>query len=207
MTAVRRKDYEETDEAAILSFLDSSPHGVLSFVRADGSPGLTPVNFVRIDRELCFHGAIEGEKMASLALNPRVAFLVATDFAIVPSYFRGPERACVATQHYRSVVVRGLARMVETRGEKARVLQALMEKYQPEGGYRPITRGDRLYSKQIDTTGVVAISMDEVTAKFKFGQNLPGRVRARVARQLAARGAPGDLETVEAMRGIKPLDG
>ncbi len=203
MAGVRRKDCEETDESTILSFLDSSQYGVLSFVRPDGRPGIVAVNFVRIGRSICFHSAPEGEKMGSLALNPRVAFLVASDLALAPSYFRASETACAATQYYRSVVVHGAARMVGGRGEKAEILQAFMEKYQPEGGHRPIAAEVRAYRRQLDATAVIAISMEEVTAKFKLGQNLPDRTRSRVARQLVARGAPGDLKTAELLLAAK----
>jgi len=205
MSDVRRKDYEHTDRDTMLAFLDAAPHGFLSFVRSDGSPGLVAVNFARDAETIYFHGSPEGEKMRSLEHDPRVTFMVADGFSLVPSYFRDPERACPATQYYKSVVVHGAARIVATREEKALGLQAIMEKLQPEGGYRPITAGDRFYRKSMDTTAVVALPITEMTAKFKFGQNLPKRKRALVADQLIERGAGRDGETAEAMREVKPF--
>lgn len=205
MGAVRRKDYQLEDEEEILAFLDSQAHAFLSFVRTDGTPGIVAVNFVRAGRVIYFHGATEGEKMRALAERPQVALMAAKDFALLPSYFTAPEYACPASQYYKAVVVRGEARLLVDPVEKAAALQLLMEKLQPEGGHCPITAEDPLYRKQLATTGVVAVSMDEVSAKFKFGQNLPKRKRASIARQLEERGKPGDLATVEAMRAVKPL--
>jgi nitroimidazol reductase NimA-like FMN-containing flavoprotein (pyridoxamine 5'-phosphate oxidase superfamily) len=205
MTEVRRKDYEHSDRDDMLAFLDAAAHGFLSFVRPDGSPGLVALNFARIEDTIYFRGAPDGEKMRSLQRDPRVTFMVADGFSLVPSYFRDPERACPATQYYKAVVVHGSARIVNAREEKASALQAIMEKLQPEGGYRPITASDRFYRKSIDTTAVVALPIVEMTAKFKFGQNLPKRKRALVADQLIVRGASRDAETAAAMRAAKPF--
>lgn len=205
MAEVRRTDYEHTNRDDVLAFLDEAVHGYLSFVRTDGSPGLVAVNFVRVGETLYFHGALEGEKMRSLEREPRVTFMVADAFSLIPSYFREPERACPATQYYKAVVVHGEARFVDDLDERATALQALMEKLQPEGGYRPITAKDPLYRKSVATTGVVAIPLKEMTAKFKFGQNLPKGKRASVAEQTLARDRGRDRETVEAMGRVKPL--
>jgi predicted FMN-binding regulatory protein PaiB len=75
-----------------------------------------------------------------------------------------------------------------------------MEKLQPEGGYVPISADEPIYRKSLKTTGVVAIEIEEMTAKFKFGQNLPSSKREGLAERLEARGCPVDHATVEAMR-------
>jgi nitroimidazol reductase NimA-like FMN-containing flavoprotein (pyridoxamine 5'-phosphate oxidase superfamily) len=205
MVEVRRKDYQSTDGEAIRRFLDEMSHGHLAFNRKDGAPGLVALNFARAGETIYFHGAPEGEKVRALAADPRATLMVTADFALIPSYFRDPEMACPATQYYRAVVVRGDIRFVESREEKARGLQALMEKLQPEGGHRPIRGDDPFYAKSLDTTCVLALPMTDVTAKFKFGQNLPRRGRRDVAERLAARGAPGDDATVAAIRDVCPF--
>ncbi|MCC7364031.1 MAG: pyridoxamine 5'-phosphate oxidase family protein [Dehalococcoidia bacterium] len=206
MADVRRKDYEHTDRAELLDFLDAMPHGFLSFIRPDGSPGLVAVNYTRVGACLYFHGATEGEKMASFAADPRVTFMVADGFSLIPSTWRDPELACPATQFYKAVVVHGEARIVETREEKAAALQSLMEKLQPEGGHRPITATDPKYAKSLDTTAVIAIPLTDMTAKFKFGQNLPKRKRAAIAGQLTERATGRDTETAATMAAVCPFN-
>jgi len=160
-----------------------------------------------LDGRLYFHGATEGEKMEALAADDRVSFVVAHDFSLVPSYFRDPKYACPATQYYKAVAIRGRARVVEDADEKARALQALMEKLQPEGGYVPISATEPLYRKSLQTTAVVAIEIERMTAKFKFGQNLPAAKREKVAERLTARGCPVDHETVAAMKAYADVKG
>lgn len=199
-TPVRRTDYEMTEREQMEALLRTATHGYLGLTGPDGWPRVVPLNFVTLDGKLYFHGATEGEKMDSIVADDRVTFVVVEDFSLVPSYFRDPKFACPATQYYKAVAIRGRARIVEDLDEKARSLQALMEKLQPEGGYEPITADDKLYRKSLRTTAVVAIEIERMTAKFKFGQNLPTSKREAVADQLTARGCPIDHRTVEEMR-------
>jgi len=200
MAEVRRRDYEMTDREAMLAFLDAQRHGFLAFVRTDGSPGLVALNFVRVGEQLYFHGSPEGEKMQSLARDPRVTFMTADPFSLIPSYWTDRKLACPATQYYKAVVVHGEVRIVTSREEKAEALQALMEKLQPEGGHAPISASDPLYSKSLDTTAVLALPLTEMTAKFKFGQNQPARKRATIAANLRERSGPRDKETAAEMQ-------
>lgn len=202
---MRRKDFQELDRQSIEELLDAATHGFLSFVRPEGTPGIVAVNFVRVGPVIYFHGSPEGEKMRSLAANPEVALMVAGAMSLVPSYFTNSELACPASQFYRAVIVRGCVRIVEDHAEKAAVLQALMEKLQPEGGHAPIRATDSRYRRQLATTAVVALPMEQVSAKFKLGQNLPRNKRASIARQLAERGGPSDAETATAMLGARPI--
>ncbi len=199
-TPVRRTDYEMTERDQMEKLLAEATHGFLGLTGPDGWPRVVPLNYVTLDGKLYFHGANEGEKMDSLAADDRVTFVVVEDFSLVPSYFRDPKFACPATQYYKAVAIRGRARIVEDNDEKARALQALMEKLQPEGGYVPITATEPMYRKSLRTTAVVAIEIERMTAKFKFGQNLPASKREEVADQLAARGCPIDHRTVAEMR-------
>jgi uncharacterized protein len=181
-------------------FLAEMGHGYLGAVRPDGWPVVVPLNFVYVDGRVYFHGAAEGEKMESLVADGRVTFTVADGFSIVPSYFRDPKLACPATQYYKCVMIRGRARVVEDAVEKAAALQAMMEKLQPEGGHEPIAADNPIYRKSLRSTAVVAVEVEEMTAKFKFGQNLPAAKRDAVAERLSARGCPMDHATVDAMR-------
>lgn len=199
-SVVRRADYEMTDRDRMERLLEEATHGYLGVAGPDGWPRVVPLNFVTLQGKLYFHGATEGEKMAFLTADDRVTFVVVEDFSLVPSYFNDPRLACPATQYYKAVDIRGRARIVSDLDEKAGALQALMEKLQPEGGHAPIAAGDPLYRKSLQTTAVVAIEIERMTAKFKFGQNLPASKRESVAGQLAARGCPIDHRTVEQMR-------
>src|SRR5438045_1141120 len=69
--------------------------------------------------------------------------------AQIPSHWIDAERACPATTYYRSVQVHGLLEEVSDPDAKARVLSALMTKFQPEGGYVPIAATHPLYKNAV----------------------------------------------------------
>ncbi|GIW15601.1 MAG: hypothetical protein KatS3mg063_1454 [Tepidiforma sp.] len=199
MSELRRSEFAVTDATTIRELLDSVRFGSLAYLRVDGTPGVSVLNFVRIEDLIYFHGSPHGERAASLRVNPSVAFLAADPLALIPSHFLHPELACPATQFFRSVVIRGEVRIVRDRAEKAIALAAFMQKLQPEGGYAPV-RDDDLYRKSLEATEVFALPVGAATAKFKLGQNLPAHKRREVADRIAERGSSVDLATVKAMR-------
>lgn len=191
---------QEFDARASLDdILHTVGHGYLGVMAADGWPRVFPLNFVHVGDLVYFHGSPTGEKMEAIASDPRVSFTVVDAASLIPSYLRHPRNACPATQYYRSVMIRGRAQVVEDAHEKARALQALMKKLQPEGGHEPIAADSALYEKALRATAVVSIAMESMTGKFKFGQNLTDKIRTQVSEGLRARGAPEDSSTVERM--------
>ena len=197
MTETQVRD--DAERAAIDAVLAEVGHGYLGITTPDGWPSVVPLNFVVAGGRLYFHGAAEGEKMESLARDPRASFTVVDAGSLVPSYLRHPRSACPATQYFRSVMIRGRARFVHDPEEKAFALQALMEKLQPEGGYEPIAADSALYRKALRNTAVTAIEIERMTGRFKFGQNLGAAKREAVVRGLRDRGEPVDRITVERM--------
>ena len=125
-----------------------------------------------MEGHLYFHGSPAGEKVATAQQNPAASCLVVDAHALLPSTFFDPENACPATQFFKSVLVKGHVRLVEDPAEKARALQALMEKLQPEGGFDPIAADNPRYQAALRGVAVLALSMESVTGKFKLGQNL-----------------------------------
>src|SRR5262249_28678643 len=122
------------DEARAL--LEAAPVVHLAATTAEGAPLLRTLRGVIVDDCLCFHPAPVGEEREALG---RPGVIAAEEIvATVPSFFSDPERAGPATTLYRSVQVHGRLESVEPPFERARVLAALMKKYQPEGGYVPI---------------------------------------------------------------------
>ena len=152
---MRKVKYEITDRARIEALLASCPVGRLGTLRADGYPTVKPLNFAYDDGKIFFHGAREGEKIEDIGREPRVCFEIDVALGYVPARQQG----CQATYRYESVIVRGTARILENQKERLAALDALMRKYQPEGGYSPYA-DDRLA-----LTCVVCIDIKEMTGK------------------------------------------
>lgn len=199
---IRRTEYRDESLAGLHEVLDAVRYGHLATTDDRGCPVVKPLNFARIGDHLYFHRARPGEMSAQLG---RPACFVATDaLAWVPSSVRHPELACPATTYYRSVVVHGTPEVVEDPVLKAASLMAFMRRYQPEGGYRPITADDPLYRGPIQGVLVFRLSLENASTKLKVGQNLDHAQRATVFAHLAGR---GELRAARAMQRVDPALG
>jgi GNAT superfamily N-acetyltransferase/nitroimidazol reductase NimA-like FMN-containing flavoprotein (pyridoxamine 5'-phosphate oxidase superfamily) len=198
---MRRREFLGTRELGLALFHERDVLH-LAGVDAGGTPVLKTLNGVMDEGWICFHGAPMGEK-TSLIGRPVVVSVEET-VCRLPSYFSDPERACPATTLYRAAQAKGVLRLVDEPTRKARVLQRLMEKLQPEGGYVPIDAGSPLYRAQVNGLLVAGVPLDELTVKVKLAQNRPPAARATILERLWARGAPGDVRALELIRQANP---
>ncbi|MCA9650698.1 MAG: GNAT family N-acetyltransferase [Myxococcales bacterium] len=177
--------------------------GVLRLaVATPKGPLLRTVDGVVHDGALCFHGGDQGEKLAMLGRE----VMVTTDHTVahLPSWFFDERRACPATTYYRSVHLRGRAERVDEPAAKAAVLQALMERFQPEGGHQRIEAHDPLYASVVDKLLVVRVRPLSIQGKAKLGQHKGARTIAKALHGLWQRGAPGDLAALRIIREAHP---
>jgi nitroimidazol reductase NimA-like FMN-containing flavoprotein (pyridoxamine 5'-phosphate oxidase superfamily) len=154
---VKRKEIRERDVVELL--LRNCQVGRLGTVGSDGYPMIKPLNFIYLDGRIYFHSAREGEKIDHIARDDHVCFEV--DFPL--KFVKAVDNPCKADYLYRSVIIRGRARLVDERDERLRVLRGLMEKYQPEGGYGAFPE------EKLALTAVVAIDVEEMTGKEDLG--------------------------------------
>jgi nitroimidazol reductase NimA-like FMN-containing flavoprotein (pyridoxamine 5'-phosphate oxidase superfamily) len=201
---MRRSTFHMKEQEEVEQFLQEMTFGFLGTHGDDGYPHMTPLNFVYTHGVFYMHGSRIGQKMTDLRANPKVTFAVAKEFALIPSYWLDPVIACPATAFFKSVFVRGEAVVVEEAVEKAAAFEAFMQKLQPEGGYEPITPEHPRYVKELKAVALVKIVVEDMTAKFKFGQNWPEERTDRVAEQLSERAKPLDAETAELMKRFCP---
>ena len=191
-------NFEIKDKTLIYDVLDKAEYGTLALCM-DKKPYAVPINFVRVDEDIYFHGALKNKKMKMLEENPNVSFSVVENYALIDSDFSSTEcLACPATQFFKSVSIDGLATIEESREVKAKVFEALMQKLQPKGGYKPFSDSD--YDAAIKATAVVKIEIETLSCKFKFGQHLNEERFEMIVSHLLARGTHIDRETVRLMK-------
>ncbi|MBK9033801.1 MAG: GNAT family N-acetyltransferase [Myxococcales bacterium] len=184
------------------AFLATQPTFHLATTTPDGSPLLRTLHGVIVDDYLAFHSAPKGEKTEAVG---RPAVAVAEEVvAVVPSTFFDPVKACPATTYYRSVSVHGPIELLTEPHHKARALQALMTKLQPDGGYRPITADDPMYRAAVNGLMVAGLRLERVDGKAKLAQNrTPAQLTSLLA-SLWQRGEPGDVRAIELVRAANP---
>jgi nitroimidazol reductase NimA-like FMN-containing flavoprotein (pyridoxamine 5'-phosphate oxidase superfamily) len=105
-------------------------------------------------RDLWFHSAIEGRKMAILKANPRVCVTIVED----RGYIQGE-----CDHAFRSLVVEGRAEVVTDLSEKRRGLKLLVGKFEPE----PEAVLARLAGNDeaVRKVGIVRISAESTSGK------------------------------------------
>jgi nitroimidazol reductase NimA-like FMN-containing flavoprotein (pyridoxamine 5'-phosphate oxidase superfamily) len=192
-----KKIFKIEDKSLIYEVLDKAEYGTLA-LSIENNPYAVPLNFVRIDDEIYFHGALSNKKMKILAQNPYASFSVVENYALIDSDFSTTEGlACPATQFFKSVSMDGVVEMVESREEKEKMFEALMQKLQPKGGYKPFE--DKVYDKVLKATAVYKLLPSTLSCKFKFGQHLSDERFEMIVENLKKRATPIDMVTVELM--------
>jgi GNAT superfamily N-acetyltransferase/nitroimidazol reductase NimA-like FMN-containing flavoprotein (pyridoxamine 5'-phosphate oxidase superfamily) len=185
-----------------IAMLQGAPYVHLASSTPDGAPVLRAVHGVVCDGMVCFHGAPVGEKTTLVGREAVLSYEEV--IAEVPSYWTDPVLACPATTLYVSVQVHGVLRTLDEPERKARALQALMERYQPEGGHTPITADDAMYRKNIAGVSVWAIALDRVDGKAKLAQNRSAAHVATLVERLWERGCERDPRALELVLAANP---
>ena len=196
-----RGKLEIKSKEKIIEFLSSQQTGRIASIDDDGFPQIIPMNFVFINGAVYMHSHTRGEKLDNIRRNQKVGFEVDKSLEFLPSYFSDPTDASLADTLYISVVIKGNASIVSDKEEKTNVLNGLMEKYQPEGGYEPI-RPDMDVLKGVE---VIKIVPESLRGKYKIGQNMDMKSRVDLARQILERNSHTAKETLDIM-GFKIID-
>ena len=126
MRPMRRAERQVADEAGIRAILDRCQVCRLALWDEEG-PYIVPLSYgYRWEDgglKLYFHCAREGRKLDALRRNPRAAFEMDADYAVV-----GAESACGYTCTYQSVTGTGTLRVVENPQEACDALTCLMRR-------------------------------------------------------------------------------
>jgi ribosomal protein S18 acetylase RimI-like enzyme/nitroimidazol reductase NimA-like FMN-containing flavoprotein (pyridoxamine 5'-phosphate oxidase superfamily) len=197
-----RREIFRSDPARALGLLRRAPAVHLATTTPEGTPVLRALDAAVLEDGVYFHGARAGEKARCLG---RPAVVSAEEIvAHVPSWMVDPRWACPASTLYRSVQVHGVLAEVTDLGTKARALTALMERWQPEGRYEPMTADHPHYRGQLQGTLVLRVGFDRVDGKDKLLQNRKPEEIVRILEGLWERGAPEDPAAIEAIREANP---
>lgn len=138
------------------ALLDRARSGVLSTIGEDGFPYGTPINFVRMDGRIFFHGRKVGEKVSNLKRDPRCCLTVLDEHG----FERCGDGACDTTTLYESVIIRGKVAVIDDVELKTRILRATVDKLTPE------RRTDEIDARKVPPTGIFEIVVESMTGKY-----------------------------------------
>jgi nitroimidazol reductase NimA-like FMN-containing flavoprotein (pyridoxamine 5'-phosphate oxidase superfamily) len=114
---MRRSERQIKKPAVIAELLTRTEVGRLGTIGKDGFPHIKPINYVFDQDKIFFHSALEGEKMDEIRANAHVCFEI--DKAL--GYYPAQKYACSASYQYQSVIIKGIAKIIEDATEKMQI--------------------------------------------------------------------------------------
>lgn len=199
----------------MITFLNEEKVGRVASIDVQGYPQIIPMNFVYVKNDsidtqtgnnnigaIYMHSHPFGEKIENIKRNSKVGFEVDSYVCFLPSYYFHPTDASQADTLYVSVVIKGNASIVQDSVEKAMALNALMKKYQKEGGYESLASN----MGSVREVTVLKIVPDQIRGKYKIGQHWIPRYRLKMARNIVQREGEDNAKRILKIMGIEITD-
>ena len=146
---------KKLDAETTFALLNSVEVGRLATIDQDGYPYVTPLQFAFAEGLLYVHSKGGGEKIRNIRACSKVGFEID-----VPGNLRTSDTACDTSCDYRSVIVRGTARIVDDAEEKAHGLDLLVAKYVPQH------TGQSYPDGMLSRTVVIVVTPESCTGKY-----------------------------------------
>lgn len=197
---MEKPDYSMDDKKVFEEIAAEALVGYLGIQTPDGYPRVVPMNFAADDTVVYIHGEKRGETFEVLSQSPRVSFSMDLQFSLIPSYWISKINACATTMLYKSALIKGTGRIVEDPQEALNGLQMLVDKYQPEGGYTPMTPNEKIYRGLFKSTAVYKIVPDSITVKVNFRQKKSKEYNRKLIERLEERSIGRDILTAREIR-------
>ena len=132
-------------------------------ISLEEGPYIIPVGYSYENNEIFFHTCYNGLKMDGIRRNPNIFFQVDESLSDVSMY--------------KSVNIRGVARIIDDEEEMVPYLQTLIDKYRvPVSFDEYIGRPGRSREKEMAVVRIVAITHKEVTGRSMIRVD-PGRIK------------------------------
>ena len=169
-------------------------------VSVEGVPHIGLYPFVHHGVTIELHVNRADEQFADLKARSQCLFEVDEVLGVIPSYWIHPDDAVMATAYHRTVIFECHAEVSEDAAVLAEQQMRFLARYQPQGGFRPVTASEPLYRGAIAHIAAIRLGIRARRVKFKLGQNRPAEVRANVVKELRKRGRPNDARAAEALQ-------
>jgi len=154
---MRRKDREIVDEQFIEKVLNDSVYGALGLCD-DGAPYVVPMNFAWSENKIWLHCATEGRKLEIIRANPKVCFQVSAETEMVTA-----DNPCGYGMYYSSVMIFGIASIIEVHEEKSKALGKIMQHYSENVTHQ-------FTQEETQRVTVISITPDKITCKARLKQ-------------------------------------
>ena len=137
--------YADVPGEAIDAFVQGCEMGRLVTVGAAGVAHIGLYPFLCAAEAIELHLHVADEQLDDLRSRPQCLFELDEVLGTIPSYWVDPEDAVMATAYHRTVVFECEAKVSLDPLLIVAQQQRLLERYQPEGGYRRLAADDERY--------------------------------------------------------------
>ena len=139
-------------QEATIAMIDAKEYAVLSLTDADGRAYGVPLDYVRKDDSLYFHGAKEGRKVEAMRINSWACAVIMGDTTIVPEKFG---------RKYESAVIEGPIELIDDPEQKRQVMTWVAESRSP--AYPE--KAQAVIERMLDRVLVYKMKMEIVSGK------------------------------------------
>lgn len=190
--------YAEIPADEVERFVARQEMGRLVTAGASGPHiGLYPFTYGAAAIEI--HLVRTDEQVVDLKAQARCLFEVDEVLGTIPSHWVDPENAIYATAYHRTVIFECVARVFEDAVVLAEQQGRLLQRYQPEGRFRPVTADDPMYKAPLNHLAAVRLDVQRTRVKFKLAQNRTPESRRRIIAALRQRNRPNDARAADAL--------
>lgn len=146
-----RRKKQQLSEVETAEILKRGTSGTLALFGDGGYPYAVPISYVFANGKIYFHGGKQGHKLDAVSRNPKASFCVIEQDLVVPEKY---------TTYFRSAIVFGTIRILETEAEKTAAAEKIALKYAPEG-----TAAGQLIAKEMPALCVLELTIEHISGK------------------------------------------
>lgn len=192
--------YADVPEETLNDFVRGQQLGRLVTADAAGQPHIGLYPFLFLGQSIEMHLHRDDEQLGDLAVNARCVFEVDEVLGSIPSHWIHPANAMFATAYHRVVIFECEAVVSDDPEVLAAQQQRLMQYYQPDGGYTPVSTGHAMYRGPFREIRALTLDVRARKVKWKLGQNRKPEQLRHVIAELRKRGRPNDPAAADALQ-------
>lgn len=192
--------YADVPEETLNDFVRGQQLGRLVTADAAGQPHIGLYPFLFLGQSIEMHLHRDDEQLGDLAANARCVFEVDEVLGSIPSHWIHPANAMFATAYHRVVIFECEAVVSDDPEVLAAQQQRLMQSYQPDGGYTPVSTGHAMYRGPFREIRALTLDVRARKVKWKLGQNRKPEQLRHVIAELRKRGRPNDPAAADALQ-------
>jgi len=192
--------YADIPDDVLNQFVSSQQLGRFVTVNAQGQPNIGLYPFLFLGSTIEMHTHRDDEQLADVRANKKCTFEVDEIHGSIPSHWVHPTNAMFATAYHRTVIFECDAEVSEDHGVLGAQQQRLMDHYQPDGGFKPVSAEHAMYRGPLNQIAALTLTIRGRKVKWKLAQNRDRETRTKLIAELRKRARPTDAGAADALQ-------